>query len=363
MVSRVRPRPLLSRPSVSVVIPCYNYGRFLPDCVGSVLAQADVDIDVVIVDDASPDGSFTVARELAAADPRVRAIAHAINQGHIATYNEGLSAVDGEYVVLLSADDLLAPGSLARSVALLEAHPEVGMVYGYSPWFNETPPPAKTKVRSWSIWDGEEWIDQVCRGVTNPVSTPDVVMRAKLMRDLAGYDSRAPHAADLLLWLRAASRAAVGRINGADQAFYRAHGENMHKQQFGGAYRDIVERQHAFEMFFDDERAHLREAERLRDTARRALAREALTMACRSDELARYRNEPVDKLVAFARETSPPSESRQLWLRYERLAGRPKGGPSAKVRRYATVAADDVHGRVRWRKWRRSGMFSAVKSI
>ncbi|WP_460807831.1 glycosyltransferase family 2 protein [Micromonospora zhanjiangensis] len=108
MVTRIRPRPLTTRPTVSVVIPCYNYGHYLPECVHSVLSQSGVEVDVLIVDDASPDGSAEVARELSA-DPRVRLIAHRENRGHIATYNEGLAAVDGEYVVLLSADDLLSP--------------------------------------------------------------------------------------------------------------------------------------------------------------------------------------------------------------------------------------------------------------
>ena len=125
-----RPRPLATRPRVSVVVPCYRYGAYLPACVASATSQPGVEVDVLIVDDASPDDSADVARSLAAADPRVRVLVNEQNMRHIATYNEGLSLVDGEYVVLLSADDLLAPGSLARAVALMEANPSVGMTYG-----------------------------------------------------------------------------------------------------------------------------------------------------------------------------------------------------------------------------------------
>ena len=98
------------RPSVSVVIPCYNYGHYLPDSVGSVLAQPGVDVDVVIVDDTSTDYSAVVAEELVASDPRVALIRHPKNRGHIATYNDGLDAVKGDYTTLLSADDLSDPG-------------------------------------------------------------------------------------------------------------------------------------------------------------------------------------------------------------------------------------------------------------
>ena len=112
------------RPSVSVVIPCYQYGHFLPDCVRSVLDQEGVDVRVLIIDDASPDDSAEVALRLAADDQRVEARVHEVNQGHIATYNEGLLGwADGDYSVLISADDLMTPGSLARATAVMEADP------------------------------------------------------------------------------------------------------------------------------------------------------------------------------------------------------------------------------------------------
>ncbi|MGZ4476136.1 MAG: glycosyltransferase family 2 protein, partial [Nocardioides sp.] len=129
-MTRRRPVPLRTRPRVSVVVPCYNYGRYLPDAVGSALDQSGLDVDVLIVDDCSTDDSAAVALRLADADPRVRLLRHETNRGHIQTYNDGLAAVTGDYVVLLSADDLLTPDSLTRAVALMEAHPRVGLVYG-----------------------------------------------------------------------------------------------------------------------------------------------------------------------------------------------------------------------------------------
>jgi glycosyltransferase involved in cell wall biosynthesis len=363
MVTRLRPEPLAAPPRVSVVIPCYNYGRFLPDCVRSVLDQPGVDVDVLVVDDASPDNSGEVARRIAATDPRVRVREHAVNRGHIATYNDGLASVTGDYLVLLSADDLLTPGSLARSAALLAANPGVGMVYGHSTRFVDRPPRARTAVRSWTVWAGEEWIDLLCRGVTNPVSTPDVMMRSTLMRTLVGYDTRLPHAADLLLWLRVAARSAIGRINGAGQAFYRTHGNNMHVERYGGAYADFIERVRTFEIFFEEDGEHLGDRPGLRDLARRALAREALAIAARAGVLAHYRGEPVEKFVSLARELSPPSESPELWRAYQRYASRTGKGLIAGVRRRVDVVTDDAYGRLRWRRWRRSGMYSAVRSI
>ena len=72
-------------PRVSVVVPCYNYRHFLSDSVGSALGQEGVDLEVVIVDDASSDGSVDLANEIATKDSRVRVLEHKHNAGHIAT--------------------------------------------------------------------------------------------------------------------------------------------------------------------------------------------------------------------------------------------------------------------------------------
>src|SRR5271167_2052829 len=76
--------------TVDVVVPCYNYARYLRDCVQSVLSQTGVAVRVLVIDDASPDNTLQVGQDLAASDPRVEFRRHAVNKGHIATYNEGL---------------------------------------------------------------------------------------------------------------------------------------------------------------------------------------------------------------------------------------------------------------------------------
>src|SRR5687768_2018774 len=135
-------------PRVDVIVPCYNYGRFLEGCVESALRQQDVDVRVLIIDDASPDDTEGVGRQLADRDARVTYRRHAVNQGHIATYNEGLLEwADGDYALVLSADDMLTPGALARAARVMDAHPDVGMTYGdcirtATPDFTAVPAPA-----------------------------------------------------------------------------------------------------------------------------------------------------------------------------------------------------------------------------
>jgi glycosyltransferase involved in cell wall biosynthesis len=361
---------LLDRPRVTVVIPCYNYGHFLAECLESVFADADqVDIDAIIVDDASPDGSAQVARQIAERDPRVRVIAHERNMRHIATYNEGLAAAEGEYVVLLSADDLLAKGAVARSAALLQAHPEVGLVYGFSRRFFDTPPEPRNLLRSWSIWDGPEWVAKVTRTVSNPIYTPEVMMRASTMRELVGYDARLPHAADFHLWLRAGTRAAIGRVNGVDQAFYRVHGANMHTEQYSGAVVDVEQRYLSLQILFDEDGARLPGVETIRAAAYRALAREALILACRPyqqglpAEAIAAQEDQLARLAELAGEIWPESKTGTLKRGYDRYVARARKGRGPVVPAPVTALRDRVVLHLGWRQWRRSGISPAVRSL
>src|SRR5438067_328538 len=103
---------------VDVIVPCYNYGHLLEDCIRSVLSQQDVDVRILLMDDASTDETESIGRRLAA-DRRVEYRRHRVNRGHIATYNEALACLTGDYCLILSADDLLTPGALMRAARLM----------------------------------------------------------------------------------------------------------------------------------------------------------------------------------------------------------------------------------------------------
>jgi glycosyltransferase involved in cell wall biosynthesis len=116
-------------PLVSFVVPCYNYGRFLGDCLGSIFGQeSDHDFEIVAIDDCSSDNTREVLEGFR--DPRLRVILHETNQGHIRTISEGLQEARGKYVARIDADDRYRPCFLNETVARLEKFPEVGFVYG-----------------------------------------------------------------------------------------------------------------------------------------------------------------------------------------------------------------------------------------
>ncbi len=116
-------------PLISFVVPCYNYGQYLPDCLRGIFGQeGGYDFEIIAVDDGSTDDTLEVLR--AFAEPRLRVIVHEKNKGHVDTVNLGLSETRGKYVVRVDPDDRHRPCFLRRTVPILEAHSEVGLVYG-----------------------------------------------------------------------------------------------------------------------------------------------------------------------------------------------------------------------------------------
>ncbi len=313
------PAPLKSTPTVTVVIPCYNYRRFLHACVASALTQTNVEVEVLIVDDASTDGSDQVADEIALADPRVRVIHHAANKGHIATFNDGLDQATGEYIVLISADDLLSPGSLSRAVSVMETHPSVGMVYGHAIAFTSDPPPtARERPSHWLVWPGERWLELRFRAAQNCVMSPEVVLRASVQRAIGGYRTEVQHTSDLDMWLRAAHVADVGYVAGADQAWYRDHATNMHKTLFSGDsvighLVDAKERARTFELVAATVITERPDSERLLDRARRAIAIQVLTVALRSFHGGQAKEWPLDDVFNLAQEVYPQARRLPHW--------------------------------------------------
>jgi glycosyltransferase involved in cell wall biosynthesis len=328
--------------SVSVVIPCYKYGHFLEDVVASVLDdQEGVDVRVLIIDDASPDDSAEVARKIAARDPRIELIVHETNKGNIETFNEGLLKwADGDYCILLSADDRLTPGALRRARDLLDAHPNVGFVYGHALYVMDGAPlpTVRTRVRGWSVWPGQLWIERRFRQAENPITSPEIIVRTSLQKRVGGYDPQLPKAADMEMYMRLAASADVGFIRGVDQAFYRVHGQNMSKAV--SALMDLRQRRSVFQVVLDRYVETLSDPKRLSDMVHRQLGREALWAAgrvydrgrIRRTELARRflgtladeEERNVDDLVAFAFDCWP--EVNRLPL-YRTLESRKRIGP------------------------------------
>ena len=358
-ITAVRFAPVPDRPgaTVSVVIPCFNYARYLPDAVNSVLSQDGVVVDVIIVDDASTDDSAAVAHALSRADPRVRVVVNPTNAGAVTTFNRGLAEVTGEYIVRLDADDLLTPGSLRRSVAVLQQLPDVGLVYGYPIHFEgEGLPVARQATRSWTVWPGREWLAVRCFDGTNTITSPEAVMRASVV-DRVGGQRQLAHAHDMEMWLRMAAVSDVAYVTGADQAWHREHAGSLSTAD-DSPIRQLRTLRGVFEELFSGRAITIEGGEALHENARRALASEAL------DQVRRQLDRGVDPAAAretldFAASCSPELVATDGWKRVARRMDRASGRPPVIARLGGVLPrlARWLRSRARHRRWTRSGEY------
>jgi glycosyltransferase involved in cell wall biosynthesis len=101
-------------PKISVIVPVYRTRPYLERCLRSIMAQTLRDIEIVCVDDASPDGSAELVARLAAEDPRIRLIRHDRNRGLGPARNSGIEVARGEFIAGVDSDDHIAPDMMER---------------------------------------------------------------------------------------------------------------------------------------------------------------------------------------------------------------------------------------------------------
>ena len=122
----------------SVIIPLYNAERYISRTLQSVLSQTYKNIEIIIVDDESPDDSVKVCQQFT--DPRIKII-HQKNRGLAGSRNTGIRNASGEYIAFMDADDIWLPEKLAKHIAHLENNPEVGVSFSRSAFIDENDKP------------------------------------------------------------------------------------------------------------------------------------------------------------------------------------------------------------------------------
>ncbi len=322
-------------PRVSVVVPCYNYGHYLPACLGSALNQPGVEVDTIVVQAIRLTG---VERWPNGGRRRSPSDAHPppAEQGpyrHLQRRTRGgPRRLRGAAAGGRSAGARLA-GPCVRP---LESNPAVGFAYGRALQFTGDPPTGDAgSVRSWTIWQGHDWLRMRWRTGRNAIWSPEVMMRASLQRRIGGYRADLPHSADMEMWMRAAAVSDVGHVDGPDQAYYRIHTANMHINSFDGACArgalvDLQQRRLTFEGL-----VALAPSPTDVEAAQRALAIEALTSATRSVSWDRPDVGVVRELVDFAVDVYPDAPELRQWVPVQRLL---TIGPTRAKRHPAFVA-------------------------
>jgi glycosyltransferase involved in cell wall biosynthesis len=124
--------PVPHMPNTSVIMPCFNHGRFVADSARAILDQTAGDLELIVVDDWSQDNSWEAIQGIAKTDSRVRAIRHECNQGASSSRNDGLRAASAMFIAFCDADDIWEPGKLEFQTALLRNNPEFDVTYSDS---------------------------------------------------------------------------------------------------------------------------------------------------------------------------------------------------------------------------------------
>ncbi len=294
--------------SIDVAVPCYQYGRYLRKCVESILSQGVANLRVHVIDNASTDDSVAVARALAREDARVTFFARTTNRGPNASYNAAVDWAEADYFLLLDADDLLAPGCLARACSILEARPEVAFTCGTEAMLTpagEIEIPAHQRFRlagPWHILGGGDFIASFCNHPVNWVGAPTVVRRTSVQKKVGHYRATLPYTDDLEMWLRFALHGAMA-ITPEVQAVRRIH-PARHGAHYETSYvRDFVEREAAFASFFTHEGQASPEADALLSRVRTRLGEHAYWVA--ASKLARARFAEGSELLAYSLSRRP----------------------------------------------------------
>jgi glycosyltransferase involved in cell wall biosynthesis len=184
-------------PQVSVVIPCYSQAHLLPEAIESALAQRGVPVEIVVVDDGSPDDVRTVVER----NPGIRYVRQP-NRGLSAARNTGLRESTGEFVVFLDADDRLRPGALAAGLACFAEHPDSAFVYGDFRFMSEAGAPLDRRVRP--PLEVDLYGGMLVRNHIEMIST--VLFRRSVLEHEGAFDTSLRSAEDFELLLRLARR-------------------------------------------------------------------------------------------------------------------------------------------------------------
>ena len=289
--------------SIDILVPSYNYARYLDECLDSIRSYGAPEMRVLVIDNASTDGSVEIARRHAREDPRIEVRARSSNRGSTASFNEGIDWARSDYFAVLCADDLFTPGALARAIEIMERHPNVNLVYGPTRFVmrgdNPTADP-EMPTEDYQVIAGGDFLEEFCRTGRNPVAGPAVVVRTSAQKRAGHYRAELTHTDDVELWMRFAAIGDVARVD-ATQVISRIHGENK-----SSAVRDVhmwnVEMERAFNVFFAGPGASLAQAKRLKGLAVNSLAARAYW--CAVSHLVR-REPGVSDLIRFALSRRP----------------------------------------------------------
>lgn len=192
---------------VSIIIPCYNYGKYLDECFSNLQSQSYPDWEAIVVDDGSTDQTMEVVRAWQAEEPRIQYF-YQSNSGVSKARNLGLLKANGELIQFLDADDLLSKDKLRLQVEYLQKNPEVDLCYTENHYFEDGIPEIRYPDqefmgRDWMIrfsGKGSFAMEQLIRNNLAVVSSP--LIRTNLVGLAGFFPEKIAHTEDWQFWIQ-----------------------------------------------------------------------------------------------------------------------------------------------------------------
>lgn len=199
----------MTRPEVSIIIPCFNYGKYLPYSLESVLSQTFSYWECLIIDDGSTDTTSKVAYEFQSKDNRIRCFRQN-NQGPSVARNLGLKESKGQFIQFLDADDAIECEKIASQVAFLKKHPNIDLVYGNVLFFRDKGKLVEDEIHSSKIFLKNipkfENEDSFFKALIqrNFIVTHAPLLRAEIIDSIGYFDESLKNYEDWDFWVRCA---------------------------------------------------------------------------------------------------------------------------------------------------------------
>jgi len=179
------------RTKVTIVVPAYNAERWLQDALNSAVAQTYEAHEIIVVDDGSADLTGEIARSFG---DKVHYIRQS-NQGVSAARNTALRAATGDWIALLDSDDFLAPEKLEKQVAMIEANPELVVVYSaFQYLYTNGKTYQMTSFPAAKLWPGLRY--------RTPILPSTSMIRRSALEEVGGFSTEYHHGEDWELWVR-----------------------------------------------------------------------------------------------------------------------------------------------------------------
>jgi glycosyltransferase involved in cell wall biosynthesis len=209
------------RPLVTVIITCYNIRDYLEDAICSVLNQTYDNLEIIVVDDGSTDGTDELMRSYRMA----LVYLEKVNGGPSSARNYGVARARGEFVAFLDGDDIWERFKLEQQVAVLSTHTELGMVFSDFSTFDEAGTVVTEKNKS-MFCHLEPLAYEYLVDRNNFIYPSTVLIRKKVLDQVGGFDESLRGPEDWDLWLRIVRYAAIAGIH-APLARIRQHATNI----------------------------------------------------------------------------------------------------------------------------------------